>query len=91
MKLSADYALNSEIKLNDYEYIFIKYIDEAYVDYLINTAKITGKRLYVADYSFNTLYDKKSDTKIIDPNFQMDLESEGNILSLVSLYNKRRK
>ena len=52
--------LNINIKLNDYDCIFTKYIDEFYVEYLVENIKLEGKRIYVADYNFNTLYDDES-------------------------------
>ena len=91
MKLSINCILNSDVKLDEFHSIFVKVIDQAYIDYLIGTAKISGKRIYVADYSFNTLYDKESEQKIIHPMYQIQLENEGNVLCTVSLYNKRRK
>lgn len=91
MNLNIKYILNTEANLEEYDSIFIKTIDQAYVDYLMIIAKVSGKRLYVADYSFNTLYDKESDQKIISPIYQIQLENEGNVLCTVSLYNKRRK
>lgn len=91
---SLDYSfeteLNININLNDFDCIFTKYLDDAYVDYLLENVKISGKRLYVADYSFNTLYDTESEQFIIDPMLHMRLESEGNIVCTVSLYNKKQ-
>ena len=84
-----DMQLNSDIDLNDFNCIFTKYIDEAYVDYLLNNVKIEGKRLYVADYSFNTIYDEDQ-LIIIDPILHLQLESKGNIVCTVSLYNKKQ-
>lgn len=90
---SIDYTfnieLNSDINLNDFSCIFTKFIDDEYVDYLLKTLDIHEKRIYVADYNFNTLYDKESNTKIIDPILHMRLESAGNVLCTVSLYNKK--
>lgn len=84
-----DMELNININLNDYDCIFTKYIDEFYVEYLVDNIKLEGKRIYVADYNFNTLYDDESKERIISPEFQIPLESDGNILHLVSLYNKK--
>lgn len=81
--------LNINIKLNDYDCIFTKYIDEFYVEYLVENIKLEGKRIYVADYNFNTLYDDESKERIISPVLQIPLESNGNIIHLVSLYNKK--
>lgn len=84
-----DMELNININLNDYDCIFTKYIDEFYVEYLIENVKLKGKRIYVADYNFNTLYDDESKERIISPVLQIPLESNGNILHLVSIYNKK--
>lgn len=81
--------LNANINLNDYDCIFTKYIDEFYVEYLVENVKLEGKRIYVADYNFNTLYDDESKERIISPVLQIPLESNGNIIHLVSLYNKK--
>lgn len=80
--------LNTNIKLDNFDYIFIKVLDEYYVDYLENN-NIKGKRLYVADYGFNTLVDEESQTIIIDPELHLRLESMGNVVSTVSIYNKK--
>lgn len=92
---SFNYPLNIEeninIKLNEFDSIFIKYLDEDYADYLLEVAKLSAKKIYVADYKFNTIYDKENDTRIIDPIIHMKLESEGNMLYTVSLYNKKPK
>lgn len=90
LNYTIDTELNSNINLNDFDYIFIKYIDQYYVDYLINTAKIRGKRIYVADYEFNTLYDSESGQRIIDPMLHIELESVGCVVCTVSLYNKKQ-
>lgn len=84
-----DMSLNTDINLNDYDCIFTKYLDEHYVNYLINTVKIEKKRIYVADYNFNSLYDEDSNQRIISPLLQIPLEANGNIIHLVSLYNKK--
>ena len=84
-----DMSLNMDINLNDYDCIFTKYIDEFYVDHLVNRVKIKGKRIYVADYNFNTLYDDETNERIINPLLQIPLEANGNIVHLVSLYNKK--
>ena len=90
--ISTDYTirteLNMNLKLNKFDYIFTKCLDNFYVDYLINN-KITAKRLYVADYEFNTIVDPKSKSVIIDPMLHMRLESEGFVVSTISLYNKK--
>lgn len=87
---SLDIKLNSNIDLNNYEYIFNKYIDEFYVDDLVNNKKLTAKRLYISDHNFNTLTDEKGN-KIIDINYHIPLESNGIVLNLISMYNKKRK
>lgn len=86
---SLNMEFNTDLNLNRFDCIFIKYLDEFMVDYLIDIIKLEGKRIYVADYNFNTLYDTESKTKIIDPYLHLKLESNGNIVSLVSLYNKK--
>ena len=90
LNYSFDIQLNIDIDLNEYDCIFTKFMDKYYVDDLLNRVKIKGKRIYVADYRFNTLYDTENKLKIIDPELHMRLESEGNIISLVSLYNKKQ-
>lgn len=90
MKYSIETCLNTDIRLNDFDYIFTKYLNYQYVNYLLNVEKISAKRIYVADYSFNTLYDNKTNKNIIDPDIHMELESQGNILCLISLYNKKK-
>lgn len=92
---SLDFPINIDeninIKLKDFDCIFIKYLDEDYADYLLEVAKLSAKKIYVADYNFNTIYDEENDTRIIDPIIHMKLESEGNMLYTVSLYNKKPK
>lgn len=88
LKYTINTELNSKIKLNDFDYIFIKCLDEYYVDYLIKN-EVNGKRLYVANYEFNTLVDKESGEAIIDPLLHVRLDSVGNIVSLISIYNKK--
>ena len=88
LNYTIDMELNIKIKLNDFDYIFVKVLDEYYVDYLENN-KIHGKRLYVADYGFNTLVDEESQTVIIDPVLHLRLESMGNVVSTISIYNKK--
>ena len=83
-------CLNTDIVLNDFDCIFTKFIDNYYVDYLLDTVQIKGKRIYVADYNFNTIYDDEHELVIIDPEIHIRLESEGNIISLVTLYNKKQ-
>lgn len=90
LKYSFDIELNMNIDLNNYDCIFTKFMDKYYVDYLLDTVKISGKRIYVADYNFNTLYDTENGLKIIDPELHIRLESDGNVVSLVSLYNKKQ-
>lgn len=81
-------VLNSDTNLGDYDYIFVKYLDKYYVDYLINN-NINAKRLYVADYKFNTILDEENNTFIIDPLLHMRLDSEGFVVSTISVYNKK--
>lgn len=88
LNYSIDMELNTNIKLDNFDYIFVKVLDEYYVDYLENN-KINGKRLYVADYGFNTLVDEESQSIIIDPVLHLRLESMGNVVSTISIYNKK--
>jgi hypothetical protein len=80
-------CLTEETDLNEYDYIFIKHFDECYIDYLINVVKLKAKRIYVADYNFNKIYENGE--YIFDPELHLLLNSEGNILSSVTLYNKK--
>ena len=80
--------LNSNIKLNDFDYVFTKCLDEYYVEYLISNG-INRKRLYVADYKFNTIIDPESKKVGINPELHMELESHGIIVSTISIYNKK--
>lgn len=89
LEYDIDMDLISNIDLNDYDCIFTKFMDESYVFYITDVVMLEGKRIYVADYNFNTLYDDESKERIISPEFQIPLESDGNILHLVSLYNKK--
>lgn len=88
LNYSFDMQLNKDIKLKDFDYIFTKVLDQYYVDYL-ESNDIRGKRLYVADYRFNTLIDEESQSVIIDPIQHMRLESMGIIVSTISIYNKK--
>ena len=88
LKYPFEIKLNNEIKLNDFDYIFTKYLDKYYMDYLMKN-NISGKRLYVADYKFNTIIDQESNAIGIDPNFHLVLESKGIIVSTISIYNKK--
>lgn len=88
--VNTDIGFNIHIDLKEYDYIFTKYIDDYSVDYFLNTVGIEGKRLYIADYRFNTLYDNEQGMAIINPEILMDLESKGNVVSLVSIYNKKQ-
>lgn len=88
LKYSIITKLNSSLKLNDFDYIFIKVLDKYYTEYLLNN-NISGKRLYVANYRFNTLVDEERNETIIDPEIHMSLESEGDVISLISIYNKK--
>ena len=88
LKYGIKMDLNSNIKLNDFDYIFTKCLDEYYVDYLINNG-INRKRLYVADYKFNTIIDPESKKVGINPELHMALESEGIIVSTITVYNKK--
>ena len=89
LKFTITMVLNKDINLNDFEYIFTKYLDSYYIDYLINN-KIKAKRLYVANYGFNTIVDEESGTTIIDPVLHMRLESEGFVVNTISVYNKKQ-
>lgn len=84
---SLDIRLNSELNLNDFDYIFNKYIDENYVKDLLENKKISGKRLYISDHDFNVLIDGDGN-RIIDLEYHVPLESNGIVLSLISIYNK---
>lgn len=86
-KCDIETCLNMNVDLNSFDYIYIKEFNEYYIDYLINTVKIKAKRLYVADYNFNKIYE--GGQYIIDPTLHLLLHNEGNILSTVSLYNKK--
>lgn len=88
LKYTISTKLNSNLKLKDFDYIFIKTLDRYYTDYLLNN-EISGKRLYVANYRYNTLVDEESNKSIIDPEIHISLESEGNVISLISIYNKK--
>ena len=91
LKYQINMELTSNIKLNDFDYIFIKVLDNYYVDYLENNG-IEGKRLYVADYAFNTIVDEQDDqtqTLIIDPILHLRLESLGNVVCTITIYNKK--
>lgn len=89
LNYSAEIGLNKIIKIDKFDYIFTKYMDEFYVDYLLDNMKLEAKNIYVADYNFNTIYDDKNN-KCIDPFLHMRLENNGNKLFLVSLYNKKQ-
>lgn len=84
-----DIRLNNELKLDDYDYIMSKYINEYYVDNLINNKKLRGKRLYISDHKFNVMIDEDGN-KIIDLEYHIPLESAGIILSLITIYNKKQ-
>jgi hypothetical protein len=90
--ISTDYTihtdLNMNLKLDKFDYIFTRCLDNFYADYLINN-KIKGKRLYVADYAFNTIVDPETKNIAIDPMLHIRLEAEGFVVSTVSLYNKK--
>lgn len=88
LKYTFNMDLNQNINLNDFDYIFTKCLDVYYVDYLVDSG-INAKRLYVADYEFNTIVDKETNTTIIDPVLHMRLENEGFVVNTVSLYNKK--
>lgn len=90
LEYSFDMEINMNINLNDFDYLFTKYFDDNYVNYITNVLGISGKRIYIADYNFNTIYDKENDIKVIDPILHMDMESNGNVLCLISLYNKKQ-
>lgn len=82
-------VMNSDIKLDQFDYIMAKSLDESYADYLLDVENLEGKRIYVADYHFNTLYSEETHEHIIDPFVQMKFESKGNILCLITPYNKK--
>lgn len=88
LKYNIHMDLNTNLKLNDFDYIFTKYMDEHYINYLIDN-EINRKRLYVADYRFNTIVDPETGDIGINPDYHLRLESEGIIVSTVSLYNKK--
>ena len=88
LKFAINTELNMNLKLNKFDYIFTKYLDRFYVDHLINN-KINAKRLYVANYAFNTIVDPESKSIIIDPMLHIRLEGEGFVVSTISLYNKK--
>lgn len=88
LKYNIHIQLNTNLKLNDFDYIFTKYMDKYYIDYLIDN-NINRKRLYVADYRFNTILDPETNEVGINPDYHLRLESEGIIVSTVSLYNKK--
>ena len=84
-------ALNEHIKLSEFDYIFFKYFDYHYIEYLIDNLKLEAKRLYVADYCFNKIYDREIEPEgFLDPELVVQIASKGNILSTVTLYNKKR-
>lgn len=89
IRFSFDIRLNSELNFDDFEYIFNKYIDEYYVKDLIEYKKLRGKRLYISDHKFNTLTDDEGN-KIVDIQYHIPLEANGIILSLISIYNKKK-
>lgn len=89
LEYTFDMVLNSEIDLKEFDYICIKYLNQDYVDYLIETVKLEGKRLYVADYRFNTIYDDEHGINIVNPELHLDLESAGNAVCSISLYNEK--
>ena len=89
LEYSLDIRLNSELKLNDFDYIFNKYINEDYVKDLIENKKIRGKRLYISDHNFNVFIDQDGN-KIVDLEYHIPLESNGIVLSLISIYNKKK-
>lgn len=89
LNYSLDIRLNDEINLDDYEYIFNKYINEDYVNYFLKEKKLKGKRLYISDHDLNVLIDDDGN-RIIDPLYHIPLESNGIILSLISIYNRKQ-
>lgn len=90
LEFSLNITLNSKLDLNDFDYIFTKYINEFYVDDIVNNKKLTAKRLYISDHKLNTLSDENGN-KIIDIQYHIPLESNGIVLNLISIYNKKRK
>lgn len=90
LKMTPDIRLSKDIDINDYEYIFVKYLNDNYIKNLEDNG-IRGKRLYVADYGFNTIYDEEIDANIVLPMYHIALESLGIAVCTVSLYNKKQE
>jgi len=88
-KIKVNAVLSEKIDLNEYDCIFTKVMDEYYLEYLTDIVKIHGKKIYVADYMFNTINDTEKGIYAIDPAIHIKLESNGNILFFVSVYNKK--
>ena len=89
LNFKIDMDLNINLNLNNFDYIFSKVLDEFYVDYLEKN-KIQGKRLYVANYKFNTLVEEQSQEIIIDPLLHLRLDAMGIVVNIISIYNKKK-
>lgn len=87
IQVPVNIELFRNLDLNNFDSIFTKYIDQNYIDYLLDTVKFHGAKLYVADYNFNTIIDEETGTKGILPEYHLALESEGILVFTVSLYN----
>ena len=86
-KINAElaYMKNEEIDLNDFDIIFVKVLDDSYLQWLLDIG-ISRKKIYVADYKFNTLSDDKGNTTI-QLQYLADLEKNGNIVYTISMYD----
>lgn len=88
LNYTLDIVLNSDIKMDSFDYIFTKVLDKHYVNYL-ETNNIRGKRLYVANYAFNAVVDEEKQSYVIDPTLHLHLESMGIVVNTVTIYNKK--
>ena len=74
-----------DVNLNDYNGIFVKYIDES-IDELDS---IEGYNVFVADYNCNLIVEDQE--SIIDPEYTVRLAIHNNQISTISIYGEEKK
>lgn len=78
---------NSDVNISDFDTIFVKVLDESYVNYLIDNNTV-AKKIYVADYRFNTINDGNYN-KTVPFRYLSELERYGNIIYTISVYDDK--
>lgn len=78
---------DTEINLNEFDTIFVKVLNDDLMK-RFSDEKVSMKKIYVADYNFNTVVDDNG-TRSIPLEYMAELEKFGNVVYTIQMYKDK--